>query len=296
MKNEFLEEYASSLRKEAKFRRPMRIVFDCSNGHVGLVIKEVLKGTKNIEAFYMNAKPDGDFPGHGPDPSKSEAMASLAREVTDRKADLGVIFDGDADRVVFVDDEGREIDSDDLINFYCENKRTKSIVVDLRVGWAVRERRGINIVRTKVGNYFIKRAMIENRIDLGAERTGHYYFKIKGGYIDDPLRMALAIISFISKTGAISLWVDEHKKTYRMKEENISVNDKEAAIKALKKAYARRKPQISDTDGLTMEFRDFWFNIRPSANENLLRINMEARTTRVLQKELEVLKSLIKTR
>jgi phosphomannomutase len=136
--------------------------------------------------------------------------------------------------------------------------------------------------------------MIENKIDFGAERTGHYYFKINGAYIDGTVKMALAVGSLISGSGNISSWIDDHKTTFRLKEENFPVKNKDEAIAYIRKAYIKRKPKISDIDGLTMEFKDFWFNVRPSADEDLLRVNMESRIESVLQKEIGMLRSLIR--
>ena len=291
----FLKEYGDFLRKNVKLKKPMRIVFDCSNGYAGEVLKETLKAT-NIQPIYLNALPLGNFPGHGPNPSAPHALDELKKEVIAKKADLGIIFDGDGDRAIFIDDKGREIDSDDLIKFYIEEKNTKAMVCDIRIGWSVRENKKIKIFRTKVGNYYIKKKMIEKRINFGAERAGHYYFKIKGAYIDGAIKMAIDIVSLISRhKETISQIIDNYpKKYFRISEKNYFIKNKEAAIEAIKKVYIRKKPKIIKIDGLTMEFKDMWFNVRPSANENLLRLNMEARSEAILQRELKVITSLIK--
>lgn len=297
MNSVYIKEYGDFLRKGLRFKKPIRVVFDCSNGYAGEVLKETLKGVPNIKAFYLNAKPDGDFPGRGPNPSNPGALDGLKREVAIKKADLGVAFDGDADRVIFIDDKGGEADSDDFLRFYIDEMKPKSIVVDFRIGWSVRETENIKIFRTKVGNYYIKEAMIENGVPFGAERTGHYYFKIKGAYIDGAIKMALTVASLLSnKTDSFSEIISAYQDSYfRISEKNYSVKDKQAAIQTIRKAYMRRRPQVIEIDGLTLELKDFWLNVRPSADEDLLRLNLEARSEAVLQKELKVIESLIKS-
>jgi len=293
----YIKEYGDFLKKDLKLRRPIKVVFDCSNGYAGEVLKETLKGVPNIKPVYLNAKPDGNFSGRGPNPSNPGALDGLKREVVMKKADLGVAFDGDADRVIFVDDKGAEIDSDDFLRFYIDEMSPKSIVVDFRIGWAVRETEDIKIFRTKVGNYYIKEAMIKNGVSFGAERTGHYYFKIKGAYIDGAIKMALIVASIISKKrDPLSKIIGSYQDNYfRISEKNYPVKDKQAAIQAIRKAYIRRRPQVIEIDGLTLELKDFWMNVRPSADEDLLRLNLEARSEAVLQKELKVIESLIKS-
>jgi phosphomannomutase len=293
MDRSFFREYGAFLRGQLKLKRPIKAVFDCSNGYAGEVLKEALKGVKAIRAYYLNDMPDGAFPGHGPNPVAPGALDELGKEVVLRRADFGAAFDGDADRVVFVDDKGREIDSDAVIKLYIERKKPKAIAVDLRIGRSVR-RKGMKIMRTKVGNYYVKKKMIEKGITFGAERAGHYFFKVKGAYIDAAIMMAFSFANLISEKEKISRWVDENTATFRMKEKNYPVGDKQALFSRVRKAYAKRKPKWSELDGLSAEFKDFWFNIRPSSNEDLIRLNMEADTEETFQREFGVIESLIR--
>lgn len=289
----FFKKYGEFLRGKLELKRPLKIVFDCSNGYAGKALKETLREVKAIKAYYLNDTPDGNFPGHGPNPMALGALHALGREVVAKKADFGVAFDGDADRAVFVDDKGREIDSDIVIKLYLARKKPKAVVVDLRIGRSVKKA-GTKIVKAKVGNYYIKKAMIKDRVVFGAERSGHYFFKVNNAYIDAAIMMALIFANFVSEEKKISEWIDKNTVTSRLKEVNYPVRDKEAIFLAIKKAYARRKPRWSDLDGLTAEFKDFWFNIRPSSNEDLIRLNMEAKTKEILQKELGMIESLIR--
>jgi phosphomannomutase len=293
MNNPFLKEYGAFLRKLLKLKRPIRAVFDCSNGYAGEAIKEALKGVKDIRAYYLNDTPDGRFPGHGPNPVAPGALDSLGKEVVLKKADFGAAFDGDADRVVFVDDKGREIDSDAVIKLYAIKKRPKAIAVDLRIGRSVK-RKGMKMIKTKVGNYYVKKAMIEKKISFGAERAGHYFFKINGAYVDAAIMMSFIFAGFVSEKEKISDWIDDNRSSFRMKEKNYPVKNKEALFSGIKRAYARRKPKWSNLDGLSAEFKDFWFNIRPSSNEDLIRLNMEADTEATFQREFGVIESLIR--
>lgn len=292
MSKAFFKEYGDFLRKGLKPKRPVRVVFDCSNGYAGEVLKEALRGAKDVKAYYLNDVPDGKFPGHGPNPVAPGALVALGKAVIAKKADFGAAFDGDADRVVFVDDEGREIDSDAVIKLYVARKKPKAIAVDLRIGHSVK-RAGMKITRTKVGNYYVKKEMISKGIIFGAERAGHYFFRVNGAYVDAAVMMAFAFLNLVSEKKKISEWIDSNTATFRMKEKNYPVKDKEAVFERIKKGYSARKPKWSTLDGLSAEFKDFWFNIRPSSNEDLIRLNMEADTEEAFQREIAVIESLI---
>ena len=290
----FFKQYGEFLSKELSLERPVKIVFDCSNGYVGEVLREALKNRKDVKAYYLNDSPNGDFPGHGPNPALPGALRILSREVLLRKADLGVAFDGDADRAIFIDNKGREIDPDMVVKLYVKRKQPKKIVLDIRMGRTVADK-AVKITRTRVGNYYVKKAMIEKDILFGAERSGHYFFKINKSYIDEAVMMAFTFINFVSKEQKISDWIDNNQTTFRLKEKSYPVKNEEAVLRELRKAYTKRRPKISSLNGLTAEFKNFWFNARPSSTgEGLIRVNMEADTKMILQKEFRMLESLIR--
>lgn len=288
----FIKEYGKFLRRYIKVKKPVTIIFDCSNGYVGHILKEALKGVKNIKAFYLNDIPDGNFPGHGPDPTVNGALDTLIKEVLIRRADLGVAFDGDGDRVIFIDDKGREINADAVAKLYIFFKKPKKVVFDIRISRYIKIPK-VKIVRTMVGHYHIKKEMLKNKISFGAETTGHYYFHFKGAYVDLAVMMAFIFISIVSRKNSISKWIDDNQSAFRVKEMNFLIKDKDIILNKIKKFYTKRNPKWSEIDGLTAEFKDFWFNIRASSTEDFIRLNIEAKTELVLQKELNVIKSLI---
>jgi len=294
MDKTFFDQYGEFLGGKLKPKRSVRVVFDCSNGYAGEVLKKALKGRKDVQAYYLNDVPNGDFPGHGPNPILPEALNALGREVLLRKADLGVTLDGDADRVIFIDDKGREIDPDMVVKLYIERKKPEKVALDIRMGRLVTGRT-IKTTRTRVGNYYVKKAMIEKDISFGAERSGHYFFKLGKAYIDMAIMMTFVFINFVSEKNEISSWIDDNQTTFRLKEKNYSVKNSRRLLLKIRKAYAKQEPKWSELDGLTAEFKRFWFNIRPSSTgEELIRINMEADTEEILKKESGMLESLIR--
>ncbi len=292
----YFKEYASDVKKYLKPKRNISVVVDASNGYAGELMKEVFKGNKLIKTSFINSNPDGNFSGHGPNPLMDKAMDDLRQEVANKKADLGLIFDGDADRVMFVDDKGNDIDPDTITRLCIGILKPKKAVIDIRVGWEVRgiksKEKGTKLIRTKVGNYFIKKAMIEEDATFGAERASHYYLKMNGAYVDTAPEIACMVITAASKMKISFSEAAKSASYFRSGEKNFSVKSKEESLMRLEKHYSRFG-KISKKDGIFLETKEFWLNVRASANEDLLRINIEAKNPAVLKREKEVVESLI---
>lgn len=292
----YFKEYADGAKKYLKPKRKISVVVDASNGYAGNMMKEVFKGNNLVKAFFINSDPDGDFPGHGPNPLAEGAMDDLRNAVIKNKADLGLIFDGDADRVMFVDDKGDNIDPDTITGLCLRTLKPKKAVIDIRVGWEVRKKAakesGTKLIRAKVGNYFIKKAMIENDADFGAERASHYYLKKNGAYIDVAPEISCMIITAASKMKGRLSDLSASGNYFRLGERNFSVKSKEDSLNKIEKHYSRIG-KISKKDGISFESKEYWINVRPSANEDLLRVNIEATASGILKRETEVVESLI---
>lgn len=303
--NIYLRSYVNFLKKHLKIKNKLRVVFDCSNGVAGIVLKELFKGNKYIKATFLNAKTDGNFPGHGPNPLKEGALGRLQREVNPpaggQKADLGVIFDGDGDRVFFVDDRGEMIDPD-IIGFILAKMFKPPYVATTISSWRIKKIK--RIVVSSVGHLFMKMAMKKNKANFGMERSGHYYFK-DFFYCDGGIFAAIQIINFIGGLNKkISDYAGSLPKYYQIPETNFQIGsdvDLKRKMEKLKNFYKNKADKIHEKDGLLMEFsgaclesaEGWWFNLRLSNSENLLRLNMESDSEKLLKEKLKEVKRLL---
>ena len=285
--------YVNFLKTFLKPKRKLRVVFDCSNGTTGIILKELFRKSKaesgKLKVTIINGKSDGNFPAHGPNPLLKGATRQLEKEVKKQKADLGVIFDADGDRVFFTDNRGRWIDPNE--SAYILTKLFKPPYV---VGVVSSKRiKAEGAIISRVGHYFFKKLMREKNASLGLEHSGHYYFK-KFFYCDSGIFAAIQVINFVSglKTDFAS-WLDALPKYYRSGEINFEVKDKEKILEKVERLFKKSAKKIIKMDGLTMEFKDYWFNLRPSNTENLIRLNVESADKTILNQVLQNLKKLI---
>lgn len=293
--------YVKFLREFVKFKKPLKVVFDCSNGISSLIIGQLKN--KNLKTVLINAKPDGNFPAHGPNPLVKGAMNDLKKAVLKNRADLGVIFDGDGDRAFFVDNKGRFVDPDEVAYLLIWSLKPKKVVYDVRTGWLIRKlpitNYQLQITESKVGHYFIKKLMREKDIKFGCEQSGHYYFK-KFFYADSGILAAIEVINAVSKLPyKFSDFIDLSPCYFRSGELNIGIMKYELGImnKLLKKIenkYKRQSVKISHLDGLSMEFDGWRFNLRPSNTEPLARLNVEATNKKTLAKQTKILLGLLR--
>jgi len=296
-KNVYLELYVDFLKKHLNVKKPLRIVFDASNGVAGVVLKELFKGDKNIEAIFINSEPDGNFPGHGPNPLKEGALSQLQNEVKKQKADLGIVFDGDGDRVFFVDDKGSHIDPD-IIGFILTETFKPPYVATTISSW--RAKKAKKTVISKVGHLFMKLAMRENKANAGMERSGHYYFK-DFFYCDSGIFAAIQVINFLSSLDkSISEYAEGLPKYYQISETNFEMKNEKWAEEKMaqaEKLYGKSALSVKKEDGLLVEFGspagEWWFSLRVSNSEYLLRLNMEATSKNLLDEKLEELQKFL---
>ncbi|MBU6500385.1 MAG: hypothetical protein KGJ89_00960 [Patescibacteria group bacterium] len=290
--------YADYLKKFLKLEANLRCVCDSSNGTVGSVLRRLKSNKLFIDL--INSSPDGKFPAHGPDPWAGGAMTDIISRVKKIKADFGAIFDADGDRVFFVDDRGRLVPQE-AVALLLARDFPSPYLIDLRMGWLVKKS-PLKFIESRVGHYFIKRTMKAKNIKLGVEFSGHIYFENKFGrnksYFDSGIR---AMVHFANAVGELNLagqklssWLDSLPAYYRIKETNFVVKNKRGTVKTIENIYRRRTNRVSHLDGLTMEFQDWWFNIRESNTEPLLRLNIEAKTPKIVSVEFKKLSGLIK--
>ncbi len=293
------EPYYAAIR--AKIRsggRRLKVVVDMSNGAATTVTPALLPLLPH-DIVVINGEPDGTFPNHEPDPLKEENLEQCRRKVIAEKADLGAVFDGDADRLVFLDETGRTVTGDIATLLMALNliggRAGETVLYDVRSSWTVREE--LLKVKAKpdvcrVGHAFIKMAMRERDALCAGELSGHYYFRDNFYAENTDLALLLILNQLAFSDEPLSRIAGRYRRYHASGEINSEVADKAAMIAGIKERYGARG-RVSEVDGLTVEFDDWWFNLRPSNTEPLLRLNVEAKTAdRLREKTDELLKTI----
>ncbi len=295
---EYLERCLSFVDRDSI--RPMRVVV---NGMFGVVIKNVEGLNLPLDLVKLNAEPDGSFPKGPPDPLLPENRVETVALVKSAHVDMGVAWDGDADRVFFFDEQGQFIPGYYVTAFLAahfgkENKGA-GIVYDPRLIWAVEEQisqgRSIGYIN-KAGHSFIKERMRKENAIFGGEMSGHYYFR-DFYYADNGLIPFLLMLEIVSKSGKkVSELFEFYFKKYFVSEEiNFPLESVAAAGPVLEKIkYAYPDASFVEIDGLSVEYSKWRANIRPSNNQPLIRINVEARTSEILEQKIAELVKIVR--
>ena len=260
----------------------LSVAVDGGNGMAGVVIEDVFAATHaTLIGLYL--EPDGTFPNHPANPLEPENMEDLIALVRADRPDLGVAFDGDADRAFFVDEKGVTLSGSTttalIARWFLERQPGASIVHNLITSRAVPETiiaAGGTPIRTKVGHSYIKQVMADSGAIFGGEHSGHYYF-VDNYRADSGMLAMLVLLQVMSEAGEPLSQLRRTVEPYRQSGEiNLSVEDKAAAVARVTEAFP--DGHIDDLDGLTMTWDDEWFNVRASNTEPVLRINVEAGT------------------
>jgi phosphomannomutase len=276
----FVEKVLSFIEPSAV--KPLRIVVDAANGMAGAMLSPVLERLP-VDAVRCFFEPDGTFPNHEPNPLLPENREFIIGKVLEEKADLGIAFDGDADRCLFVDDTGEFVPGDFvtalLAESILEREPGAKIIYDVRASWAVRdtiERAGGIPLMNRVGHAFIKLRMREEGAVFAGEVSGHYYFR-DFNQADSGTIPALLILELLSKRGKrLSELLRPHRERYFLTGElNMPVEDVALKLQELKEHFAG-EGEISHLDGISVTAENWHMNVRPSNTEPLLRLNLEA--------------------
>jgi len=298
-------DYIAFLRKFKGDYSNLKIAFDLSNGMSTLFAKEIYKGE---DATYLFDEMDGSFPNHEPNPLVAKNVEPLKKLVSEIKADIGVIYDGDADRVMFVDDKARFVAPDLVIalmaRYFCDERGEKNprVLQEIRSSKAVGEylvkNYNAEVHTWRVGRAFAAPKLREIDGLWGGELAGHYYFK-DFFYSDSGMLssiIVLRIVSALKKQGIkLSEEIDRLTGYENSGEINFRLEDKKGAMDAVKAHYeATEKPtKVMDFDGYRLEFPQWWFNIRPSNTEPYLRFICEATSKELLNQKIEEVKSIL---
>jgi phosphomannomutase len=265
--------------------KPLRVVVDGGNGMAGPMVGPLLErlGLDLVTTYWV---PDGEFPDHEPNPLLPENRKFIVEKVLDEEADLGIAWDGDADRCFFIDDRGQFVDGDFLTAILARQVLRRdpgaTILYDVRASRAVpdtvRELGGTSFVN-RVGHAFFKRAMRDRLAAFGGEVSGHYYFR-DFWCADSGTIPALLVLELLSVEGRRpSELVDSYRDRYFISGEiNSEVDDQDAKMRELAERYS--DGEVSWLDGVSIDYPDWHFNVRPSNTEPLLRLNLESLVSR----------------
>ena len=278
--------------------RPMTVVADTANGMGGLVVPAVLERLP-VTAHYLFRELDGTFPNHPADPLNPENQKDLKAAVLEHSADVGLAFDGDADRVFLVDERAEDVSGSLLTAIVAVSMLRKEpgakIVHNLICSWIVPETilaNGGEPVRTRVGHSFIKQVMADTNAIFGGEHSGHYYFR-ENYRADSGLIAAVVALGELSASGgSLSELLLPYRKYWDSGEINSTVADQAGKTEELASMFADAK--LDRLDGLTIGYEDWWCNVRPSNTEPLLRLNVEARTKELLDDRTAALLAVIR--
>ncbi|MCP5020557.1 MAG: phosphomannomutase/phosphoglucomutase [bacterium] len=287
---DLLEAYGAHVLAFADLQGSMKLALDASNGMAGHTLPVILPGLQNVTTDSLFMEPDGTFPNHEANPLKEENLDPVRELVRERGAQLGVCFDGDADRCCFVDETGATVPADLMTALLARDFLSRNggapVVYDLRSSWVVKQvisEAGGRPIRDRVGHSFIKGTMRQEGAIFAGELSGHFYFK-DNFVCDSGVIAMVSALNLLSrpenKDRTFSDLVQDLRRYHSTGEINFRVADKEAAIADLRERYSQGRQD--ELDGITVEFGAlgddswWWFNVRQSNTEPLLRLNLEA--------------------
>jgi phosphomannomutase len=269
--------------------RKVKIAVDASNGMGGKVVPELF-GDLDIEIVELNFEHDGTFK-HEPNPLVEEHLQELKDTVKNEDCDFGLCFDGDADRLMMVDEKGETVACDLMaalmVPYFLKKSPNSVVVYDLRSSLVVPEeilKNGGTPRRERVGHAFMKKALRDSHAIFGAELSGHFYYR-DNYYCDSAVLTLVHLLNIVSKNDKpLSELIEPLRRYSRSGEINFKVEDKQAKMEELKNRYS--DADIDNLDGVTIRYKDWWFNCRPSNTEPFLRLNVEAKSDELLKKKL----------
>lgn len=299
-----LADYAAKVRSfvDRDSLKPLRVVADTANGMGGLVVPAVFEGLPfDLELLYPEL--DGNFPNHPADPIQPANLVDLQARILQYGADVGLAFDGDADRCFLVDDKAQPVSGSTttaivakaMLERYPASTILYNLICSKAVPEVIRENGGTPVM-TRVGHSYIKALMAETGAAFGGEHSGHYYFR-DIYRADSGSIAALVVLEVISKAGIPLSELRRPFDRYALSGEvNTEVKDPARVIEAVSQHFAAEHPEANQSrlDGLTVDFGDWWFNLRPSNTEPLVRLNVEARDRASCDADTQMVLSFIR--
>jgi phosphomannomutase len=281
-----LDEWADHVRSfvDVSSLRPLKVVADTANGMGGLVVPIVFERLPfTVDILFPEL--DGNFPNHPADPIQPENLVALKAAVLEHEADIGLAFDGDADRVFLVDEKAEPVSGSLTTALVAASMLTKhpgeTILYNLICSHVVPEvvtEMGGRPIRTQVGHSIIKKVMAETGAVFGGEHSGHYYYR-DNFRADSGIITALLVLELLSQSGQpLSEMLQPYQRYVDSGEINTTVTSPAATVAAIAEHERKAGASVDTLDGLTVEHGDWWYNVRPSNTEPLLRLNVEAKT------------------
>jgi len=281
--------------------KPFKIVADAANAMGATYLDELFKHLP-CQLIKMNFELDGTFPAHEADPFKESNNQALMERVVAEQADLGIATDGDGDRIFFVDSAGKMIDPAIvrglLAKVFLEEFPGATICYDIRPGRITRdmiEAADGKPSVTKVGHSLIKEQAIREEAVFAGESSGHFFVKMDHGMFEAPCIVTLKLLQYFSRSNQPTAeQVKPYRKYSHSGEINSTVTDKTAIMQQIRTQYGPTALHTSDLDGITVEYADYWFNVRASNTESLLRLNLEATTPELCASKTKELLAIIR--
>ncbi len=294
------KEYLDFLARDFTIRNPIKIVVDTAGGAEAIFISRFLNRFPKITYKPLFSKVDGTFRTHSPNPLLPEAQGFVREELKRGGFRFGAVFDGDSDRIVFLDEKGKTIRADFIFALIGAEVLKEKIItvfaVTLNVSKGVREyieSRGGKIKLSMQGYPFLQKIMRRHKTFAGVELSGHYHFK-KTFFRDSTLIPLIYLIRILSeKHEPLSKLIRDVQRYVTSEEIAFPTNDKQKVISRIKKTYKGRA-KLSFMDGITVEFKDWWFNLRPSNTESVVRLSLEAQNQELFDEKLAEVEKLIK--
>ncbi len=301
-KQELLNEYVDYLL--ARFpintfkKRKLKVVIDAGNGMAGFTAPDVMERL-NVELIPMYFELDGNFPNHEANPIEPENLKALQKKVKKEKADIGLAFDGDADRCFLIDENGDLVNPSALTGLIAVRELKANpgatiiynLISSRAVAEVISENGGIAL-RSRVGHSYIKTLMAESGAVFGGEHSGHFYFGDFWRADSGMLAALYALAELMATSKSLSNLLDPYNRYFSSGEINSKVKDAGKSIKLVKEKY-QDKYQVDELDGLTVTAENWWFNLRPSNTEPLLRLNVEADTQKQMAEIRDTVLNLI---
>ena len=281
--------------------KPFKIVVDAANA-MGAIDIEGMFNNLPTNLVKLNFDLDGNFPSHQPDPLQDKNLLPTKEAVIKEAADLGIVPDGDGDRYFLIDEKGDVIRQEILRGIMAQLALKEfpgaTVCYDVRPGKITKdmiEAVGGKASVTKVGHSLIKEQMIRENAVFGGESSGHYFYKFDFGTFESPVKFILKFLEFISgQDKKVSEIVAPYKLYFHSGEINTTVKNRRAKVEEIATRYKDAK-NISRLDGITIEYDDYWFNVRPSNTEPLLRLNLEARTEEIMEQKRDEVLAMMKS-
>ncbi|MBI2023203.1 phosphomannomutase/phosphoglucomutase [Candidatus Giovannonibacteria bacterium] len=309
VKKDYLDEYLDFFAEKFSRLKPfsMRLTACAANGMTSILLKKLFDKFPQMEVQYLHNELDMTFPNHEANPLNYDNLKDVQEEVRKNDSSLGISFDGDGDRVGFVDEKGKIIPGDIitalLVRYFAEgqavtdgnhNANPDKIVYDLRSSRVIREeagKYGMRLVEGRVGHVFMKALMKKENAVFGGEVSGHYYFR-DFFFCESGVFAALAIIDLLCvKKRPISELIAGLSKYYKTEEINFVIKNKDLVLDKVASCFP--DAMVSYLDGIKVEYDDWWFSLRLSNTEDLVRLNLEASSSRLLEEKNKLITELV---